>query len=160
MIDLLKQYVDSGIILPDHQFNKLPKNLKITHIRRCVINKTGFGQSAINYIIENINNSTFNDGLIKKFLEYSPSMIEFIKNPSEDIQFAMVMYDPISIGYISNPSERVQLAAIKEDVGVIIHINKPTEKVQLAAVRRDIGIFEFINNPYPSVIKLYNELTK
>jgi hypothetical protein len=212
MIDLLKQYVDSGIFLSDYQFDKLPRSLKITYIRRSAINKISFCLSARKFVTENFNNNTFNDEIIKNIIANNSNYIEFVDNPSEPVQLAAVSNIPSTIRHIENPSEKVQLAAvkkhghvidyiikkgiipsekvqlaavsengpsikyivrkgitpsepvqlaaIKEGATYIEYIDEPTENVQLAAVTKNPKVFKYIKNPYPSVIKLYNELTK
>jgi hypothetical protein len=42
----------------------------------------------------------------------------------------------------------------------IQHIKNPSEPVQLVAVKKDSDLIQHIENPYPSVNKLYKELTK
>ena len=60
-------------------------------------------------------------------------LIQFIPNPSEEVQLAAVKEDPFSILFIQNPSEKVQLAAVEENPFSIRSIDNPTEKViQLA----------------------------
>jgi hypothetical protein len=56
-------------------------------------------------------------------------LIQFIDNPSEEVQLAAVKENGYSIQFIQNPSERVQLAAVKQFVGSIQYIQNPTEKV-------------------------------
>jgi hypothetical protein len=48
---------------------------------------------------------------------------------------------------------------VKNNPLTIKFIENPSEKVQLAALENNPKVFELIKNPYPSVIKLYKELT-
>ncbi len=185
MIDLLKQYVDSGNVLNSYQFDKLPRSLKITYIRRCLINNIHFSKSTIEYIIKNLDNNTFNDELMKKIVENEPEWLMFIKDPSEDVQLAAVRKSAYNIIYIKNPTENVQLEVVRRDGekikwimdngittskdvqlaavsyhgSCIRHIENPSEPIQLAAVKNFADSITYIKNPYPSVIKLYKELT-
>jgi len=60
-------------------------------------------------------------------------LIQFIDNPSEEVQLAVVQKNPNSIKYIQNPTEEVQLVAVKKNYRAINFIENPTEKViQLA----------------------------
>ena len=55
-------------------------------------------------------------------------LIQFIDNPSEEVQLAAVKMFGSSIKHIQNPSERVQLAAVKKFGNSIQYIQNPTEK--------------------------------
>jgi hypothetical protein len=70
---------------------------------------------------EEIQNIDYNK-LLKKF-------------PDNELykQIAAVQKDPYAIQYIKNPSEQVQIAAVKQDGYAIKYIKKPSEQVQLAA---------------------------
>jgi DNA-dependent RNA polymerase auxiliary subunit epsilon len=57
-------------------------------------------------------------------------LIQFIENPSEEVQLAAVKENGYSIQFIENPSEKVQLAAVKENPYSIHYIENPSERVQ------------------------------
>ena len=84
-------------------------------------------------------------------------LIQFIDNPSEEVQLAAVKENGLSIKYIQNPSERVQLAAVKEIPYSIQHIKNPSERVQLAAVEENPYSIHYIKNPSERVKDLYRE---
>jgi len=52
---------------------------------------------------------------LEKQVYNNGELIQFIDNPSEEVQLAAVKKDPYLIRYIDNPSEKVQLAAVKEN---------------------------------------------
>ncbi|NBP57438.1 hypothetical protein EBU71_13060 [bacterium] len=58
-------------------------------------------------------------------------LIQFIHNPSQEVQLAAVRRNSYSIRFIHNPSEKVQLAAVRKNPSSIKHIQNPSEKVQL-----------------------------
>ena len=60
-------------------------------------------------------------------------LIQFIDNPSEEVQLAAVKKFGSSIKHIQNPSEKVQLAAVKQNPYSIEFIQNPTEKVKQLA---------------------------
>jgi hypothetical protein len=74
-------------------------------------------------------------------------LIQFIDNPSETVQLAVVKKDPYSIRFIQNPSEKVQLEAVKKWSPSIQFIQNPTEKVQLVLVEQDPYSILYIQNP-------------
>ena len=81
----------------------------------------------------------------------SPHSINFIDNPSEELQLIAVKKDPSSIRVIKNPTESVQLEAVKQVPNLIHSIENPTESVQLEAVRGNITSLWLIKNPTESV---------
>ena len=73
--------------------------------------------------------------------------IQYITNPSEAVQQAAVNQDGPAIQYIANPSEALQLAAVKQYGWVIQYIANPSEAVQQAAVNQDGTAIYYIANP-------------
>lgn len=61
--------------------------------------------------------------------------IQYINNPSEELQLLAVEYEPSYIHYINNPSERVQLLVVRQDGYNIRYIKNPTDKVIQEATR-------------------------
>ena len=59
-------------------------------------------------------------------------------------QLAAVQRDSGYIQFIKNPSEQVQLAAVSQNIFAIEHIENPSEQVQLAAVQKDGWAIRFI----------------
>ena len=78
-------------------------------------------------------------------------MIQFIENPSENVQLAAVYKSPQSIEHIKNPTERVQLDAVHRSPHSIGYIKNPTEKVQIAAVTHSWRNVLRIDNPTKKV---------
>jgi hypothetical protein len=80
--------------------------------------------------------------------------IQFIDNPSEDIQLKAVTTDPFTIRHINNPTEAVQLIAVKNDGMLIEHINNPSEQVKKAAINQNPNAKNVINLTYEEKINL------
>jgi hypothetical protein len=77
--------------------------------------------------------------------------IQYIKNPTPEVQLATVTQNGIAIQYIKNPTPEVQLAAVTQNGWAIQFIKEPTPELQLAAVTQDGWVIEYINNPTPEV---------
>jgi ribosome biogenesis protein Nip4 len=152
MIDLLKQYVDGGVGLSEYQFNKLPKGIKKTYIRRRMMNNESLRIFELKFIKEELNNNGFNDEMMTTIIKYEPNFIEFFDEPAEKYQLMAVEKNPYLIGYIANPTENVQLFAVKEDIGTIRNIKKPAHSVQSFVINRDIENIEHINQPADDII--------
>ena len=98
---------------------------------------------------------SLNENKQKYLLKRQSKYIEYIDNPSEQLQLATVKQDGRAIYYIINneikPSEQVQLAAVQQKglaIAYIIHNGIiPSEQVQLAAVQKDGEAIKFIENP-------------
>ena len=81
-------------------------------------------------------------------------LIQFIHNPSEEVQLVAVKENLFSIKYMENPTEEVQLMAVIKNPYSIQYIQNPTEEVQLAAVERYPTSIQHIQNPTDKVIQL------
>jgi hypothetical protein len=84
-------------------------------------------------------------------------LIQFIDNPSEEVQLSAVKENGYSIQFIENPSQEVQLAAVKKWSASIQYIQNPSEKVQLAAVNKWGLLIRYIQNPTQRVIQLVKQ---
>ncbi len=80
-----------------------------------------------------------------------PTIIKYIKNPTEKAQLTAVMRDSDVIQHIKNPTEKVQLAAVKQYGYVIKYIENPSEDVQMAAVKENVWSIQHIKNPSKAV---------
>ena len=69
--------------------------------------------------------------LLKNIVENN--LLQYIENPSEEVQLAAVSQDGWAIQYIKNPSEEVQLAAVNQNGDAIQYIKNLSEEVQLAS---------------------------
>ena len=83
--------------------------------------------------------------------------IQFIENPSEELQIIAVSRDYDSIKYIEDPSEKVQLKAIQTYYAAIKFINKPTLKAKIEAVKSNGEAINYMNNYDLDEIKLFIE---
>lgn len=77
--------------------------------------------------------------------------IEYIKNPSEDIQLAAIKRWVGTIKYIKNPSETLKLTAVTQNGYAIAYIDNPSEELQLAAVNSNGCSIKYIDNPSEKV---------
>ena len=89
-------------------------------------------------------------------LRNSPTLIYYIKNPTEEQQLAAVNISPGVITNIKYPTEKTQLAVVKRNGYMIDVIFKhclvtPSETVQLAAVTNAGDAIDFIENPSTTV---------
>ena len=87
-------------------------------------------------------------------VKHAAPAIQYIANPSEAVQQAVVRQYGWAIQYITNPSEAVQQAAVNQDGPAIQYIANPGEALQLAAVKQYGWVIQYITNPTPNVIKL------
>ena len=70
------------------------------------------------------------DGIIRAaILRSGGHAIQFIENPSEEVQMLAVQQDPSVLSYIKNPSEEVQMLAVQQNPRAIKYIKNPTPKV-------------------------------
>jgi len=60
-------------------------------------------------------------------------VIQFIDNPSEEMQLEAVKENGYALYYIKNPSEKVKLEAVKQNGYVIKYIDSPSEEMKLIA---------------------------
>ena len=175
---LLRQYVDTGLAIPEHQFNGLSNNLKKTYIRkRNIAFENGFGEQdeveeyeipylsdkskiemikTYGHMIELIENPTEEMKLIS--VENSGYNIQYIDNPSEELQLIAVGNYLRAIRFIENPSEKVQLKAIEYSGKNIKYIENPTEKVQLYAIEDDMENIYLIQNPTGKVLDILKQI--
>ena len=56
-------------------------------------------------------------------------LIDYIDNPSLEVQLAAVQKSPRSIKYIKNPNESVQFVAVCTSASAIMEIENPTQQV-------------------------------
>ena len=154
--DLISQYVDTGMGIPEYQFNKLSSNDKGTYLRKIGIS-----------IKHNPNNIQYyygesqEEAQLEMVKENGKAILYILENgikPSEAVQLAAVNDYPSAIGYIYNPSEAVKLAAVKKDWVVLYDIDNPSEEVQLAGVRQHAIALTYIINPTDRVKELHKQL--
>ena len=81
--------------------------------------------------------------------------IQYVENPSEDMQILAVSKDYDSIKYIENPSENVQEIAVKNYWGAIKFIKNPTLNVKRLAVISHDEAINYINNYSYDDIKFF-----
>jgi len=61
------------------------------------------------------------------------------------------------IQFMDNPSEELQLAVVKKNGWLIRFIENPSETVQLVAVEKNPYLIQYIQNPTKMVKDLYRE---
>jgi hypothetical protein len=83
--------------------------------------------------------------------------IQWIDNPSEEIQLKAVIYAWDVIKLIKNPSESVKIAAVKHCGYAIQLIENPSEAVQLEAVKQEMSCHRFIHKPHQNTLKFLRE---
>jgi hypothetical protein len=143
--DLISQYVDTGVGIPEYQFNQLSNNDKKTYLRKMEISikhdytklQYYYGELPEETQLAVVNQNCF--------------AIEYIQNPTEKVQLAALKQNGYSIKKIVNPSEAVQLAAVNQNGYTIEYIENPSERVQLAAVKGNGFSILFLENPSDEV---------
>jgi hypothetical protein len=88
---------------------------------------------------------------LEKWVYNNAGLIQFMDNPSEEVQLAAVKDDPWAIKHIQNPSERVGLVAVEKIPYSIKYIQNPSQEVQLAAVKKNPYTFYHIKHPTEAV---------
>jgi hypothetical protein len=74
-------------------------------------------------------------------------LLQYIKNPDKEVQLVAVKQDPQAIQYIKNPSKEVQLVVVKENWKLLRYIKNPDKEVQLTAVKQNWHAIQYIKNP-------------
>lgn len=155
--DLISQYVDTGLGIPEYQYNKLSNQDKKTYLRKMEI--------AIKYDLNNIRyyyGELPEETQLKAISEGGWWWLNQIKNPTEKVQLEVVKKNGGAIYHIIDkgitPSEEVQLEAVKGYDDAILFIKNPSEKVQLEAVKGYGNAILFIRNPTEKVKALHKEL--
>ena len=81
-----------------------------------------------------------------KALSISINCLKYMDSPSLKVQYAaLARHDGMAIEYIKNPSEEIQLKVVNINGRLIKHIDNPTEDVVLAAVKQNKNSIKFIN---------------
>jgi hypothetical protein len=149
---ILKQYVDTGLLIPEYQFNKLSPNLKKTYIRkRNIALEGGFGELDD---VEKYEIPYLSDKSKIEMLKTYGNMIQLIDNPTEEMKIVSLEYAGENIRHIDNPSEELQLIAVTNDGRSILFIPNPSEKVQLKSIEYWGKNIRFIENP-TELVQLY-----
>ena len=101
----------------------------------------------------------YNDILIfekqLKVVKQNAFAIEFINNPSEQIQLEAVKQYGWAIHCIKNPSEQVKLEAVKQNGLAIQFIKNPSEQVKLEAVRQNGYAIRYLSSIDPLLLRRY-----
>ena len=91
-------------------------------------------------------------------IKNNPRLIYFLNSETEEMQMTAVTRQLDTIEYIKEPTENVQLYVVKNNSRYISYIKNPTKKTQLYAVRADIDNITLIKNPCEMVL-LYMVVT-
>ena len=73
--------------------------------------------------------------------------IEYIANPSEELQLIAVNHDGRCLAYIRNPTPAVQMAAVKNWSTAIKYVADPCPEMQLMAVLQNYSDIRHIAKP-------------
>jgi hypothetical protein len=121
---LLRKYLNTGIPIPEYQFNKLNTNLRTTYIRKRSI-AIESGQKSQSFEEPYISQDTWIESVKKK-----PSNIQYIQNQTPELQMYVVKKIPFNIQYIKNPTDEVQDYVLKNYKEYIFHIKNPNDKIK------------------------------
>ena len=105
--------------------------LKMINTDEIIATKVGrdwrvFKSDVIKYLKKNSSNKL-------EAVKQDTVAIQYIKNPSEEVQLEAVKQNGFAIQYIKNPSEEVQLEAVKQNGLAIQYIKNPSEELRLLA---------------------------
>jgi hypothetical protein len=151
---LLRKYLNTGIPIPEYQFNKLNTNLRTTYIRKRSI-AIESGLNVQTFEVPYISQDTW-----IKSLEKNVDNIQYIENPTPQVQMSVVYQNPINIQRIENPTDGVQDYILKNHKEYIFQIKNPNDKIkplldlgiyQVNAVKRTAYFIEYIENPTDEV---------
>jgi hypothetical protein len=78
-------------------------------------------------------------------------LIKYVENPSLDLQHEVVLANPFNIQYITNASEQIKDLAFQKSDGVFPYIKNPTLKMQQQAVEKNPYHIMYIDNPSPEM---------
>jgi hypothetical protein len=167
---LLRKYLNTGVGIPEYQFNKLNTNLRTTYIRkRSIAIESGddVRPFEIPYIsqdtwIESVKKTPWHISFIENqtpelqmyVVKKNSFLIRDIKNPTPQVQMYAVEKDPSYIEYIENPTPQVQMVAIKDEPYNIRYIKNPTPQVQMSVVEKDPYNISYVKNP-TSKVQMY-----
>ena len=133
-----------SVELTKNLLSNLPEGHRSTEIEnQLMYNK--YGSLCSEYIKKiGINNTSEISSVIQlSGINTDGLVIQYIKNPSEQMKLAAVNHDGLAIQYIKNPSEQVQLAAVNDNYRSIMFIDNPSEPTQLSVVKQN---GEYIKN--------------
>jgi hypothetical protein len=153
---LLRKYLNTGVPIPEYQFNKLNPNLRTTYIRKRSI-AIESGRDVQTFEIPYISQDTW-----IKSVEKTPEYIRHIKNPTPQVQMVAIKDEPYNIRYVKNPTPQVQMVAVENSPYVIQYIIKPTDEVQDYIFDNDSEFIRFIKNPNEKIkqYKLDNNINE
>ena len=87
------------------------------------------------------------DALLKTLVSYNPYTIQYIKNPSRELQLIAANKNIVLFKYVQDPPPELQLKAVSANGEYIQYIDNPSHQVQMTAVKKDAGALKYIANP-------------
>ena len=90
----------------------------------------------------------------KKIVQENGGVIQFVKEPSEELQRLAVQQNGYAIKYIKEPSEEVQRLAVQQNGNAIEYIKEPSEEVQRLAVQQNGRVIQFVKEPSEELQRL------
>jgi hypothetical protein len=154
---LLRKYLNTGIPIPEYQFNKLNTNLRTTYIRKRII-AIESGHESQSFEEPYISKDTW-----IKSLEKKPWNIEYIKNPTDEVQDYILKNHKAYIFYIKNPNDKIkplldseeyQMRSLQYGPWDIQLIKNPTDEVQDYILKNHKEYIFQINNPNDKIKSL------
>ena len=80
-------------------------------------------------------------------IEVDSNFLQYIENPTKEMQLKAVKNNGATIRYIKNPTKEMQLEAVKSNGLAIGYIKNPTEEMKWFAIKQDGCSIEDIKNP-------------
>jgi K+ transporter len=91
---------------------------------------------------------------IVEHLRKKTTHIQFIDNPNERKQLAVVKSTGLALRWIKHPTILVQSEAVRNNGKAIQYINNPTEEMKIYSVKSKGEAIQFIENPTDKMIEM------
>ena len=91
------------------------------------------------------------NNIYDQILSDSHSLCLFNKQELDFLYFYLIKDNVYNIQYIKNPSVELELESVKQDYWMIKYISQPSEQVQLEVVKRNGYVIQYIKNPLEKI---------
>ena len=112
------------------------------------VDQSGLGQQILQDPIKFVkDHPNASEATLQTLVNYNPRVIQYIKNPSHEIQLIAANQNPYYFKYVKNPSPELQLKMVSRGGDQLEYIRNPSPQIQMAAVTNSGGALKFISNP-------------
>lgn len=103
---------------------------------------------------------TVPEHILSELVYAIPDVIQYISNPSIDIQRSCVLSDPHMIKHIENPSQEIIKIAFDKDPFIVIYLEDQPEEMYLKAVATNWQILNHIKAKYQTYAVCKEAITR